>query len=90
MAFVRPGDLAVTPYAAGAHGLPARLDRALVVGPMARLELTPRDQPGQILEAHLPADEYRRLGVKEGDSVRVSSRKARVFLDVADDPATMI
>ena len=90
MAFVRPSDLAVAPYVAGAPGLAARLDRALVVGPMARLELTPREHPEQILEAHLPSDEFRRLGVKEGDTVSVSPRKARVFLEVADDPAAMI
>jgi sulfate transport system ATP-binding protein len=93
MAFVRPSDLAVAPYASGAPGVAARLDRALVVGPMARLELTPREQPGQILEAHLPSDEYRRLGVQEGQTVLVSPRKARVFLQPAapvDDPAAMI
>jgi sulfate transport system ATP-binding protein len=90
MAFVRPSDLAVAPYVAGAPGLAARLDRALLVGPMARLELTPREHPGQILEAHLPSDEFRRLGVKEGDTVSVSPRKARVFLETADDPAAMI
>jgi sulfate transport system ATP-binding protein len=93
MAFVRPSDLAVAPYASGAPGVAARLDRALVVGPMARLELTPREQPGQVLEAHLPSDEYRRLGVQEGDTVLVSPRKARVFLQPAepvDDPAAMI
>ena len=90
MAFVRPSDLAVTPYVAGAPGLTATLDRALVVGPLARLELTPREHPEQILEAHLPSDEFRRLGVKEGDTVSVSPRKARVFLEVAADPAAMI
>ncbi|MFT3778878.1 MAG: sulfate ABC transporter ATP-binding protein [Ottowia sp.] len=92
MAFVRPSDLAVAPWAAGAPGVPARLDRALVVGPMARLELTPREQSGQLLEAHLPSDEYRRLGLKEGDTVLVATRKARVFLEsaTAHDPAAMI
>ena len=90
MAFVRPSDLAVAPYRAGAPGLAARLDRALLVGPLARLELTPREQPSQILEAHLPADEFRRLGLQQGELVSVSPRKARVFLDVADDPAALI
>ena len=90
MAFVRPSDLAVTPYTSGAPGLAARRDRALVIGPLARLELTPRDQPTHILEADMPADEYRRLGLKEGEAVSVSPRKARVFLEVADDPATLI
>ena len=91
MAFVRPSDLTVAPYAAGAtSGLAARLDRALLIGPLARLELTPHDNPSHILEAHLPANEFRRLGVQEGDMVSVSPRKARVFLEVADDPAAMI
>ncbi|MBH1963065.1 MAG: sulfate ABC transporter ATP-binding protein [Comamonadaceae bacterium] len=90
MAFVRPSDLSVVPYSAGATGLVAKLDRALVIGPQARLELTPRDQPSHILEAHLSTEEYRRLGLKEGDIVSVSPNKARVFLEVADDPAVMI
>ncbi|MBP7453415.1 MAG: sulfate ABC transporter ATP-binding protein [Ottowia sp.] len=92
MAFVRPSDLVVSPNAPGASGLTARLDRALVVGPLARLELlaTTGDQGDQLLEAHLPAEEYRQLGLKEGDTVRVALRKARVFLETADDPAVMI
>ena len=91
MAFVRPSDLTVAPYAAGAtSGLAARLDRALLIGPLARLELTPHDNPSHILEAHLPANEFRQLGVQEGDRVRVSPRKARVFLETVDDPAAMI
>ena len=90
MAFVRPSDLTVAPYSAGAPGLAARLDRALVVGPMARLELAPAEQPGLILDAHMPAAEFRALGVREGDTVLVLPRKARVFLQPVDDPATMI
>ncbi|HRM54872.1 MAG TPA: hypothetical protein PLS11_13280 [Ottowia sp.] len=38
----------------------------------------------------MPSDEFRSLGVKEGDTVSVSPRKARVFLEVAADPAAMI
>ncbi len=90
MAFVRPSDLAVSPYAPGTAGLPARLDRALLVGPLARLELSPRDDPSQILEAHLPTDAFHLLGVREGDTVSVSPRKARVFLEAAHDPAAVI
>ena len=86
---LRDGDV-IALFRAGARGPAARRDRALLVGPLARLELTPLDQPTQILEAHLPADEFRRLGVQEGDMVSVSPRKARVFLEVADDPAAMI
>ncbi len=91
MAFVRPSDLVVSRYAAGAPGLAARLDRALVVGPIARLELVPAEgDTSQLLEAHLGAEEYRALQLKEGDTVLVSPRKARVFLETTDDPAAMI
>jgi sulfate transport system ATP-binding protein len=99
LAFVRPGDLTVTrfdPAAATAEGLPARLTRALVIGPIARLELRPLEpaedasQPDHILEADMQADQFRALGVREGDTVRVSPRKARVFLQTPDDPALMI
>ncbi|MDR2127817.1 MAG: TOBE-like domain-containing protein, partial [Burkholderiaceae bacterium] len=91
LAFVRPSDLVVTRHAAGAPGLATRIDRALVVGSLARLDLIPQNGPvGQIIEAHLPADEYRALGLKEGDPVLVSPRKARVFLETAEDPAALI
>jgi len=95
MAFVRPSDLVVTPYCVDAPGLAAKLDRALLVGPLARLELVPIDQPDQLLDAHLSAEEFRRLGLREGDRVRVSPRKARVFLQstadaMLNDPAAMI
>ena len=90
MAFVRPSDLTVRHYSPGAPGLPARLDRALVVGPGGGGGLTPQGQNGKIMGAHRPADEYRRLGLKQGDTVSVSPRKARVFLQPADDPAAMI
>ena len=91
MAFVRPSDLVVSRYVAGTAGLVARLDRALVVGPIARLELVPAEgDASQLLEAHLGAEEYRALQINEGDTVLVSPRKARVFLETTDDPAVMI
>ena len=90
LAFVRPADLAVSADAPGASGLPARLDRALVIGPFARLELGTLEAPTQILEAHLNADEWRALNLQEGATVRVSPRRARVFVNVTDDPAAMI
>ncbi|MDR2991511.1 MAG: sulfate ABC transporter ATP-binding protein [Burkholderiaceae bacterium] len=104
LAFVRPSDLIVTlpdtPAPASASGLPAQLTRALVIGPIARLELLALEPAanteydgsasGQILEAELPASEFRALGVREGDTVLVSPRKARVFLQTPDDPALMI
>ena len=87
LAYVRPHDLEVAPYTAGASGIPALLTRAIVVGPIARLELEPLesnpDNPGSgtIIEAQLPAQQFRELGLHEGDKVVATPRKARVFVE---------
>lgn len=95
-AYVRPHDLDVHRYQAGAEldaagrpqGIVARLDRAIVVGPIARLELMPVDAaPRQghdpLIEAQIPAQQFRELGFQEGETLVVSPRKARVFLQPA-------
>ena len=94
MAYVRPHDLEITPYTPGqAHqGIAARVVRAIVVGPIARLELEPLGGAASgardILEAHIAAQSYQALGLKEGDEVVATPRKARVF--VQEDPALSI
>jgi sulfate/thiosulfate transport system ATP-binding protein len=84
-AYVRPHELDVLPYAPGLSGMVVKLDRAVVVGPIARLELLPvappaNGDPPKLIEAHLSADRFKELGIQEGDTVVVAPRKARVFL----------
>lgn len=83
-AYVRPHELTVQAYAPNARGIAATLERALVVGPIARLELLPKTPslPGHdpLIEAHLSAAEWHALGLQEGDDVIVSPKKAKVFL----------
>ncbi|MDM0023779.1 sulfate/molybdate ABC transporter ATP-binding protein [Variovorax saccharolyticus] len=87
LAYVRPHDLGVERYAPGASGIVATLTRAIVVGPIARLELEPvesnPDNPGSgtIIEAQLPAQQFRDLALHEGDKVVATPRKARVFVE---------
>ncbi len=87
LAYVRPHDFAIARYAPGASGIVATLTRAIVVGPIARLELEPTesnpDNPGSgtIIEAQLPAQQFRDLGLREGDMVVATPRKARVFVE---------
>ncbi|MEJ8853037.1 sulfate ABC transporter ATP-binding protein [Variovorax robiniae] len=87
LAYVRPHDLDISRYTQGASGIVATLTRAIVVGPIARLELEPTesnpDNPGTgtIIEAQLPAQQFRDLGLKEGDTVVAQPRKARVFVE---------
>ncbi len=88
LAYVRPHELDVTRHVPGVtNGIVATLARAIVVGPIARLELEPvdanPDNPGSgtIIEAQLPAQQFRDLGLKEGDTVVATPRKARVFVE---------
>ena len=85
LAYVRPHDLEVRRYAAGERGIVAELQRAIVVGPIARLELWPLNDASPsghdpLIEAQVPADWFRAQGFKDGEKLLVSPRRARVFL----------
>jgi sulfate transport system ATP-binding protein len=98
-AYVRPHDLDVERYSPGQgldeHGRPrgivAQLARAIVVGPIARLELIPdaddkpadNASPETLIEAQIPAQQFKDMGFKEGETLVVTPRRARVFLDQA-------
>jgi sulfate transport system ATP-binding protein len=92
-AYVRPHDLDVRRYLAGdghqadgdhpLRGILAKLERAIVVGPIARLELRPLDAASvgsaDIIEAHISAKEFRDMAFKDGETLVLTPRKARVF-----------
>jgi sulfate transport system ATP-binding protein len=100
-AYVRPHDLDVQRYSPGegvdaegrSRGIVVQLIRAIVVGPVARLELIPADDtqpPGDagspaqqdtIIEAQIPAQQFRDMGFKEGETLVVTPRRARVFVE---------
>ncbi len=84
-AYVRPHDLQVERYTPGASGIVAVLERAIVVGPIARLELLPVDSDvpsghDPLIEAQMAAERFRELGFEEGERLVVSPKKAKVFL----------
>ncbi|RMW96849.1 sulfate ABC transporter ATP-binding protein [Allofranklinella schreckenbergeri] len=107
LAYVRPHELEVQPWhasptgagaavqeAAAPQGLRARIARAIVVGPLARLELVAEpdkeqgadallENPlphGHLIEAQMAAERYAELDLGEGDLVWVKPRRARVFV----------
>ncbi|HYF18935.1 MAG TPA: sulfate/molybdate ABC transporter ATP-binding protein, partial [Ramlibacter sp.] len=88
-AYVRPHDLEVRRHAPGAKGMPVRLSRAIVVGPIARLELIPMEGTptgaagGQdaVIEAQIPAQQFGEMGLRDGEMLLVTPRRARVFVD---------
>jgi sulfate transport system ATP-binding protein len=90
-AYVRPHDLDVQRYTPGAPGIVAKLDRAIVIGPIARLELIPVEgqQAGgpsadPLIEAQMPAQKFRDMALKEGETLVLNPRKARVFVDAGE------
>jgi sulfate transport system ATP-binding protein len=91
-AYVRPHDLDVRRYQAGEAGIVAQLQRAVVVGPIARLELIAAEgdpsQEEHIIEAQISANEFRAQGYQEGDTLLLTPRKARVFVAAQGPQAT--
>ena len=91
-AYVRPHDLDVQRYVrnanqtsnGGQRGIPAKLVRAIVVGPIARLELLPLDASaagsGDVIEAQISAQEFNEKGFRDGETLVLTPRKARVFV----------
>jgi sulfate transport system ATP-binding protein len=89
-AYVRPHDLEVQRYVPGANGadhpqgIVAKLTRAIVVGPIARLELLPLNTSApngeDIIEAHIPAQLFNDLALKINETLVLTPRKARVFV----------
>ena len=91
-AYVRPHDIDVQPYTAqtaAGDGIIAKLDRAIVIGPIARLEFMP-NQGGKrlngalfdtLIEAQMPVEQFKNLGLCEGDTVVLTPRNAKVFVE---------
>ena len=84
-----PGEGAESLYGQKpSQGIIAKLSHAIVVGPTARLELTrvegagdAHDGDNDIIEAHIPAQQFRELGLRDGETVVLTPRKARVFVE---------
>ena len=77
--------LDVRRYTTGGEGIVAQLSRAIVVGPIARLKLvaaegdSPSDE--QIIEAQIQASQYYEQNFAEGETLILTPRKARVFVE---------
>lgn len=81
LAYVRPHELKVERDRPGASGIAALLKRALVVGPVARLEMqTQTNGNPQLIEAQISSDQFAQLELREGERLRLTPRRAGVFL----------
>ena len=86
--YIRPHDLDVRRYATGDIGIVARLERALVMGSVARLELISQDNINQenIIEAEISAAEFREKNYREGELLVLTPRQAQVFVAESANP----
>ena len=80
IAYVRPHDLDVERYVAGGEGVAVKLRRAHAIGPLAQLDLERADN-SQIIEAVIPNERYRELGLRDGETLLVKPRRMHVFVD---------
>ena len=79
VAYARPHEIDVERFAPGQSGIVVQLNRALVVGPSARLELEREDDAG-IIEAEIPSELFRSLKLREGETLLVKPKRTKVFL----------
>jgi sulfate transport system ATP-binding protein len=80
IAYVRPHDLEVERYAPGGEGVVVKLRRTHAIGPLAQLDLERADN-GQNVEAVIPNDRFRELGLKDGETLLVRPKRLHVFVD---------
>ncbi len=84
-AYVRTHDIEVKRYSTGDTGIKAKLTRAIVVGPIARLEFEPVDHhdfaKDTVIEAQLSAHLFAEQQYKEGETLVLTPRKARIFVE---------
>jgi len=80
IAYARPHEIEIERFSPGAAGIPVHLNRLLMVGPNARLELR-RDDSSEIIEAEIPSARARQLQLKTGEALLIRPGKMQVFLD---------
>ncbi len=87
VAYVRPYDFDVRRYSPDDEGIVAHLERAVVVGPIARMELRAPVEGGlagaQLIEAQIPASLFHQEAFTEGETLVLAPRRARVFAGAA-------
>jgi len=77
--YARPHEIEIERFSPGQEGIPAVLQRILIIGPTARLELE-LDDRADIIEAEMPTDRLLGLNLREGETLLIRPSKMRVFL----------
>jgi sulfate transport system ATP-binding protein len=81
-AYVRPHDIEIERYTAGAKGLVVSLQRVHAIGPLAQLELK-RNDTNELIEAVISQERFLQLKLKENETLVVRPRQVHIFLEQA-------
>jgi sulfate transport system ATP-binding protein len=87
VAYSRPHEIEIERFSPGLSGIPVQLNRVLMVGPTARLELE-REDSAQIIEAELPAERARHLRLRQGETLLIRPNRMQVFVERGRGAAT--
>jgi len=80
--YVRPHDLEIDRYTAGAEGIVVQLRRAHAIGPLAQLELERSGgADAGLIEAVISSERFKQLDLKDGETLVVRPRRLQVFVD---------
>lgn len=78
LAYVRTYDVELAPSRSGASSLEAVVRHVRAFGPVVWLELE-LVEGGRTIEAHIPRERFKSLGLAKGQRVYVSPQNVRVF-----------
>src|SRR5207248_7921268 len=84
--YVRPHEIEIARSPNGTPALEAAVRHISAVGPVVRIDLERIDN-GERIDAELPKDEFRELGLQAGETVFVKPKRMKVFVEETIDYA---
>ena len=85
VAYARPHELTVEPYAPNTQGVAAKLVRRYARGPNVLLELQ-RENMVELIEVEMPRTEFDQLNVRNGDILTIRPQRLQVFAKPNEHP----
>ncbi|KON85492.1 hypothetical protein AF332_00470 [Sporosarcina globispora] len=76
--YARPHDISICRESAGEGTVPAIISHIHLVGPIVQIELV-RKGTNEYLEAEIPKEKYRKLGLNVGEEVFIKPKQLKIF-----------
>ncbi|WP_264740474.1 sulfate/molybdate ABC transporter ATP-binding protein [Cytobacillus firmus] len=76
--YARPHDISISREGSNDDAVLATISHLHIVGPIVQIELVRKDT-NDYLEAEIPKEKYRRLGLKAGEEVFIKPKQLKIF-----------